>query len=180
MNELKRVLMALCEKILIVGFAGSGKTTLLEAARKSAPPEWTDFQDLDALILKEKGKGFSKLSDLIESVGWEKFRLWERQVLEGWLKEEGRGVLATGGGTLNRLLWEMLKGSRKVRIIYLDVDFETCWARVIKDHVERPLVKRGKEELKKIFEERSLVFREIPIKLKDSLDTNMFWKEVSS
>lgn len=172
--------MALCEKILIVGFAGSGKTTLLEEARKTAPEGWDDFQDLDALILQQKGRGFTQLSDLIEAVGWEKFRLWERQILEGWLKEEGQGVLATGGGTLNRLLWEMLKSSRKVRIVYLDVDFETCWARVIKDHVERPLVKRGKEELRAIYEERSLVFREIPIKLKDSRDANMFWKAVSS
>ena len=79
--------MAKCEKILICGFSGAGKTSLMRELEFSAPDSSWSFADLDQLILKSRrGK---ELATVIETHGWEKFRLWERQELEGWLKEEG-------------------------------------------------------------------------------------------
>jgi shikimate kinase len=76
--------MAICEKILIAGFSGSGKTSLLQILERSAPSEEWIFHDLDQVILKKHK--FAHIETLVETHGWEKFRLWERQALEGWVK----------------------------------------------------------------------------------------------
>ncbi len=160
--------MALCEKILITGFSGSGKTSLLKAMEESAPENWTLFDDLDDLILQKKGPHFENLGQLIAEVGWEKFRLWERQELEGWLKEEGRGVLALGGGTLSGGLLEMLRPVRKIRFLFVNSDFDTCWERLIKQTEKpRPLTLRGRIELEKIYQERMKYFETIDWKIEN-------------
>ncbi len=173
-------------KILIAGFSGSGKTSLLHEARNIAPSDWESFEDLDQLILKSRGKGHKDLASLIETHGWEKFRLWERQELEGWLKEEGKGVLALGGGTLSPLVWELFRTSRKIKFCYLDTDFETCWKRLTQEGEEkRPLVLRGKAELSTIYLERQKIFEQIPWKLKNSDEVDLkqlareFWQEIA-
>lgn len=106
--------MALCEKILIAGFSGAGKSTFLEELRKTAPAGWSSFEDLDELILMNTKKKYAKLADLIDEQGWEAFRLLERQTLEGWLKDEEKGVLALGGGTLTPLVWDLYKRGSKI------------------------------------------------------------------
>lgn len=158
--------MALCEKILIAGFSGAGKSTLLRALKASAPDGWESFEDLDHLILKKRGKEHKNLAALIDEVGWEKFRLWERQELEGWLKEEGKGVLALGGGTLTPLLWELYGQSRKIRTFFLDTPFEICWDRLSLDKENpRPLLLKGKNALREIYDERVKIFNQIPSRL---------------
>jgi shikimate kinase len=151
--------MALCEKILIVGFSGAGKSSLIRSLRASPPEGWEHFDDLDALVLRNRGRGLKSISELIEVHGWEKFRLWERQEIEGWLKEEGKGVLALGGGAFTPLLFELFSKSRKIKFCHLEVSFETAWGRLQNSETEeRPLVKEGKESLRKVFEERSKYF----------------------
>src|SRR5262245_12722008 len=98
--------MASCEKILIAGFSGSGKTSLLRELSKTAPSGWTNFDDLDQLILKNRGKGQKDLASLIQEAGWEQFRAWESEELDLWIKSPGKGVLALGGGSLNQGAWE--------------------------------------------------------------------------
>ncbi len=177
--------MALCEKILLAGFSGAGKTSFLRELESSAPEKWILFDDLDQLILKQHGKQDSDLASMIEREGWEKFRLWERQLLDGWLKEEGRGVLALGGGTLHPNLIQILSPIKKIRILHLQCDFETCWSRLRGETEVRPLVLRGKQEFKKIFESRAEIFQMIPWRMDNSASTDLsllaqkFWKEVS-
>jgi shikimate kinase len=177
--------MAKCEKILLAGFSGAGKSTFLKELEYSAPEIDWDFQDLDQLILKSRGKGFSQLGDVITAHGWEKFRLWERQELEGWLKEEGKGVLALGGGTLSQMVLDLYKPSRRVGICYLHVPFEDAWERLHFETTEpRPLVKLGKNELQKIYLERQQVFQQIPWVLENKKGTDLsglaeaFWAKV--
>lgn len=177
--------MAKCEKILIAGFSGAGKTTLLKELEFTAPDSAWEFTDLDQLILKSRGKGEKKLSKIIERDGWEKFRLYERQELEGWLKEEGKGVLALGGGTLSPLIYELYRESRKVKFCYLHSSFEDCWDRLQLDQSEpRPLLLLGKVEFKKIYDERQQVFSQIPWRVENSKGSDMallakdFWSEV--
>jgi shikimate kinase len=158
--------MAKCEKILIAGFSGAGKTTLLRALEASAPDGWERFDDLDQLILRSRGKGRTRLADLIEEVGWEKFRLWERQEFEGWVKEERRGVLALGGGTLSPLLWDLYRRAPQLKFVHLDVPFAVAWERLLKDReTPRPLLARGRAELEAIYAERRRVFSELPLTL---------------
>lgn len=161
--------MALREKILIAGFSGVGKTSLLQALKPLAPDDFEYFDDLDRLIMKAHGKGHENLAELIESVGWDKFRLWERQALEGWLKEEGKGVLALGGGTLSPLVWELFGKQRKILFCHLDVDFETIWSRLnLHTDEPRPLLSLGKIKMRELFEDRLKIYSQISWKLDGS------------
>jgi shikimate kinase len=175
--------MASCEKILIAGFTGAGKTSLVRALKSSAPEDWDFFDDLDQLILRKRGKTFSSLSQLIEAEGWEKFRLWERQELESWLKDEGKGVLALGGGALSPLVWELFGKNKKIKFCHLKVPFETAWGRLIGDTEEpRPLVQLGKGKLQDLFTERNRIFDQIPWELDGTKNlqtlTREFWEKI--
>lgn len=177
--------MAKREKILVAGFSGAGKTSLLKELEFNAPnPDW-EFADLDQLIIKSRGKGMKKLSEIIERDGWEKFRLYERQELEGWLKEEGKGVLALGGGTLSPLVYELYSQSRKVGICYLHAPFEDCWERLHLDQSEpRPLLQSGLVEFRRIYQERQQVFGQIPWRIENAKGSDLvklaqeFWERV--
>lgn len=172
-----------CKKILICGFSGAGKTSLMRELEFLAPePEWT-FSDLDQLLMKEKRS--PTVAQIIEEHGWEKFRLWERQALEGWLKEEEPGVLSLGGGTLNQLLLDLYKPIRKIRICYVHASFEECWERLHLEGSEpRPLVKLGKMELHRIYQERQLVFEQVEWKIHNPIGADLsqlareFWQRV--
>jgi shikimate kinase len=158
--------MAKCEKILIAGFSGAGKTSFMRELEFSAPDSNWTFSDLDQLIMKSKRS--KELTLVIEEHGWEKFRLWERQELEGWLKEEGPGVLSLGGGTLTQMLLDLYKPTRKVGICYLHAPFQDCWERLHLEGSEpRPLVKLGKGELHRIYEEREKIFSQIPWRIEN-------------
>ena len=176
--------MASCEKILIAGFSGAGKTSLLKQLKTYSKAQGVTFSDLDQLILKNHGKKYFDLSELIEDNGWEKFRLWERQEFESWLKEEGKGVIALGGGTLSPLLWELYSKQRKLLFCYLKVPFEVAWQRLVNQSDEnRPLVKLGKEKFHELFEAREEIYCKIEWQLdgtqKLEVISEAFWKNIS-
>jgi len=173
------------KKILICGFSGAGKTSFLREIEFSAEgSEWT-FSDLDTLILKEKR--YSSIEALIEKEGWEKFRLWERQVLEGWLKEEEKGIISLGGGTLTPLLLQLLKPIKKVGLCYIHAPFQDTWERLHLPETEpRPLIKLGQIELQKIYLERQKVFSEVSWRVENPKGSDLvklaqeFWQRVLS
>jgi shikimate kinase len=177
--------MAKCEKILIAGFSGVGKTSFLKELEKTAPdPEWA-FADLDQLLLRERRA--KTIEELVQNHGWEKFRLWERQTLEGWLKEEGKGVLALGGGALTQMVLDLFKPSRKIRFCHLEAPFEDCWERLHLGGTEaRPLIKLGKEGLHQIYQDRQRVFRQIDWVIKNHQGGDLykealqFWQTIST
>ncbi len=177
--------MASCEKILIAGFSGAGKSSFLKEISSDCPLGWGPFDDLDKLIQKKQNMD---VHAIIELEGWEKFRHYENQVLLEWLQKDMiGGVLALGGGTLNKEIYVSLKLMKKVRIVYLHADFDTCWSRVNEPLAPvRPLVKKGKEELRKVFSERKLVYDMIPWKINNPEGTpiktiaRQFWLEILS
>lgn len=176
--------MAKCEKVLIAGFSGAGKSSLLKELEFSAPDSSWSFGDLDQLVLKAKRS--TEIAKIIEEHGWEKFRLWERQELEGWLKEEGPGVLSLGGGSLTQMLLDLYKPIRKVGICYLHATFQDCWERLHLEGTEpRPLVKLGKGELHRVYEDRQKIFTQIPWRIENPKGTDLaklareFWEKIT-
>jgi shikimate kinase len=170
-------------KILIAGFTGAGKSSLGEALKSSNQADWY-FSDLDQVILRDHGKKNNQLSSLIEEVGWEKFRLWERQAFESLIKTEEREIITLGGGTLSPLLWELYGSSRSLLFCHLSVPFEIAWSRIMTDGPNsRPLIKLGKIELQQIYEKRMEIFRQIPWQLDGTLPvstlTRLFWEKVN-
>ncbi len=175
--------MAKCEKILISGFSGAGKTSFIRELEFSCPNSAWTFSDLDQLILK--GQGAEEVSLLIDTHGWDQFRRWERQSLEGWLKEDGSGVLSLGGGTLSQAIYDLYQPSRKIGFLYLHASFEDCWERLHLESTEaRPLIKLGKDGLHRVYEERLKVFSQIPWRLDNPKGGNLgllakrFWEQV--
>lgn len=157
--------MAKCEKILIAGFSGAGKSSLLQELKKTAPDSSWSFADLDQLVISRNKKDIPKI---IEEHGWEKFRLWERQELEGWLKEEGKAVLSLGGGAFTQILLNLYQPIRKIGILHLHASFEDCWGRLnLEGAEERPLIRLGKGELHRIYQEREKIFSQITWKLEN-------------
>jgi shikimate kinase len=174
--------MALCEKILIVGFSGAGKSTLLQHLILTAPSDWREFVDLDGLILQRENK-FQALAELIEERGWDYFRWLEEETLLNWLKLPGRGVLALGGGTLTEPLWKKLEKQSLISFCHLKIPFELAWSRLNQDKKQlRPLLSLGKEQFLEIYQQRMLVLQNIPWILDGTLSvselTTNFWKSV--
>lgn len=161
------------KKILICGFSGSGKTTLLNELQKTYLKRKNDtpvinkmkgwiFQDLDELIVKSVS--LTSVEDFIKCHSWEKFRQKEREYLTLFLEQESSGVLSLGGGALSlEILEELEKKYPEVAICYIRSSFENCYRRLLNDlNVEpRPLLNKGKDEMERIYEMRSLVFDQI-------------------
>jgi shikimate kinase len=172
-----------CEKVLIAGFSGAGKSAFMRELEFSAPdPQW-HFSDLDQLVLAAHPA--PNLAMLINQHGWDKFRLWERQTLEGWLKDSGPGVLALGGGTLSPMLLELYRPIKKIRLCYLHASFADCWERLhLQGSEVRPLVKLGSQELHRIYQERQKIFQQLTWKIENpkgqdlSALARQFWKSV--
>ncbi len=171
--------MADCEKILIAGFAGAGKSSFLREIVQLSPGEWV-FDDLDDLILRKHGGPEKSLSEWIEIWGWEKFRSLEEECLREWLTEDGKGILALGGGSLNEENVSLV--AQKAKIVVLDVDFETAWRRLSMDPLVRPLALKGENYMRWLFEKRQKIFAQIPWKMTNSDQTDLkelaasFWR----
>lgn len=153
--------MAFCDKVLIAGFSAAGKTSLLQALKAQSPEQWDHFDDLDQLVLKNRGSGFQSVAELIAAKGWDTFRLYERQEFETWVKNEGKGVLALGGGTLSPQLFELFGNHRKLKFVHLYVPFHVAWERLQIHSEIRPLVNLGRLELENIYQKRMKVFEKI-------------------
>ena len=160
--------MAVCEKIFIVGFSGAGKTALLGELKLNSLSDWEYFDDLDQLVVKNRGKGAVSVGKVVASAGWDQFRIFEREEIESWLEKEGKGVLALGGGALTQIVWDTYSKDPKIKFCFLDTPFATCWERIEKDE-NRLLAKNGMHEMKNAFDERNKLFRLIKWKLDGTL-----------
>ncbi len=123
----------------------SGKSTV--GRLLSSKLGWS-FKDVDEEVERlEK----MTISQIFEEKGEDYFRNVELKVLER-LCEEEYVVISTGGGLgANLHALDLMKS--KGLVVWLKVDFETFLERCGKD-TSRPLLRRSREDLLKLFKER--------------------------
>jgi shikimate kinase len=145
------------EIIFLIGFRAVGKTTV---GRQLADHLGWSFLDTDALICAKKG---ATVNEIVKAEGWDGFRRCEQEVLQG-LGEQGRSVIATGGGAiLHRHLWLLLKDHGHV--VWLTADPEVLCQRILADSgsaAQRPSLS-GKavcDEVREILALREPLYRE--------------------
>jgi len=143
------------KQVYFCGFSGAGKTSL--GQRVSEQDSNIEFLDLDQQIAP------GGVSKYIENHGWEAFRASELKEIDKCVGTFW-GCVALGGGALNQKSLDLIKNSGGI-LVWLDVDFETCWGRIQNDP-ERPLVTKGKDEMLKLYNERMEFYAQADIVLK--------------
>jgi len=130
-------------KIFLIGFMGSGKTHWgkLLSSKLQLP-----FRDLDSLIVEKEQRS---VSDIFAAEGEEYFRYKEMETLEELVGKEENFILSCGGGTpcfFNNI--EFMKKSGKV--VWLNTSVDVLKERLLKERMNRPLIREiDDEELKR-------------------------------
>jgi shikimate kinase len=145
------------ERVALIGFMGSGKSTVgALLARRLA---W-EFVDVDALI--EAGAG-ATIADLFSARGEEHFRSLESAGLRGLAGRAGLVVAVGGGAPLggqNRWFFT----APVTAVFHLHVPLERALARA-GDGRSRPMLARGADEVRRLYEERLPRYRELGIEI---------------
>ena len=138
--------------MILIGFMGSGKTTVgIELAKILDKP----FIDLDQQIVLENNM---KIPDIFNKFGEAGFRQREYETLKNVIEKDA--IISTGGGIIAYPdSFDLLKKISK-DIFYLEIPFEISFNR-IKNDENRPLTKSKKSDLKKIFEHRIPLYKEL-------------------
>ncbi len=156
--------------IFICGFMGCGKSTFLkELERNSSKGELIDLDDLIYETYKEDDES---LGHLIEREGFAQFRIYEAQLIRILMKRGNDTVVALGGGAMGQISASQFL-ENNCPLVFLDIDFETCWRRVISDATRRPLVLEGKKSNKKRFEMRRCEYQKSALTLKGVLPSSI-------
>ncbi|MCS7171294.1 MAG: shikimate kinase [Aquificaceae bacterium] len=139
----------------------SGKSTLGKLLSKKL--SW-EFLDVDMEVEKSEGM---PIMEIFEKKGEDYFRSLELETLKTLAKKE-KVIISTGGGLgANKEAMEFMK--KKGLVVWLIIDFEDFLQRCGKDP-SRPLLKKGREELLRLFEERSEVYGSAHILLDSHLN----------
>lgn len=131
--------------IVLIGFMGTGKSTVGKRLAQSLA--W-DFVDTDCVI----GEVTSlSVTEIFRRHGETRFRSEERIVVAR-LSQQDQIVIATGGGTvLNPLNWQAL--AQNGIVIGLHASMEAILSRIGHKN-DRPLLKRSREAIEKLWSER--------------------------
>ncbi len=130
--------------VFIVGFMGAGKTTL---GKKIAAALHRSFIDLDdrvaSTMAAEMSMAETKLPLLIEKVGIDRFRDYERDVLVNGVW--GDAVVSTGGGTpcyFDNMDWMKREGI----VVFLNTPQEIILGRLRQSNLEQRPLLRGLDD----------------------------------
>lgn len=137
--------------VFLCGFMGCGKTTVGKiTARKLG----CNFYDTDELIVEDQNM---TIPEIFAEKGELYFRKIEADIVKSMCGKSA--VIACGGGAM--LNFDTVKAVTDAgeSIVFLDIDFNTCYER-ISDDANRPLVVNNtKVELKAIFDARYEIYK---------------------
>ncbi|WP_215142662.1 shikimate kinase [Exiguobacterium qingdaonense] len=145
----------------IVGFMGTGKSTLFSFLKESG-----EVVDLDAVI---ESMTRMDIATYFDRYGETAFRDAETEALQ----QVSADYILTGGGIVERcenIRWMREHGT----VIHLNLPFDECWER-IRDSA-RPLVKKGRAEVRTLFERRDRLYREADV----SIDASRTPQDIAS
>ena len=134
--------------IYLVGFMGSGKTSILKKIKQIVN---ANTIDLDENIEKKYGS----ISKIFQTKGEKYFRNIELETFQAL--PDNDTVIALGGGSLevSHILDEVKNSELS---FYLKDTFENLWKRI--SNSERPLVKKGKEEISELYKLRENLYNQ--------------------
>ena len=136
--------------IFLIGFMGTGKTYLGKqlAAKLELP-----FYDIDLEIEK---KANLDVNDIFTKKGEQYFRKIETEVLLNWDKP---GVIATGGGIVEKEENRKFLKQEQHKIIWLHTPWEIIRSRIVNSY--RPIaVERTESELFTLWDQRLHLYKE--------------------
>lgn len=137
--------------LFLCGFMGCGKSAVGAMASKIAG---VPFVDLDEAIVREAGMA---IPEIFEKHDERYFRALETSELAKAAFSSEKAIVATGGGALT-LPANVELCKKHGAIIFLDVPFESCYARIHKDPNRPKAAGRSKEELLALYDERKAFY----------------------
>lgn len=152
-------------KLLLCGFMGAGKTTLLSKFEHNQMG--FDCVDLDGQIASDLNISPHKLGDWIENFGFPLFRKKEDDLLKNLLNQKRSMVIALGGGALSAEILNVIHKNPDYKLVFLNTSFDTCLERIKNDKL-RPLAKLDPIELKKLYDERYVIYSQADLILSQS------------
>ena len=114
--------------VFLCGFMGCGKSTI---GRRLADISGRAFTDMDTYIEKKAGMS---IPEIFEEKGEAAFREMETEAVSE-LGDKG-GIVACGGGAMLKDINAKIAAEKGV-VVYIDVDFDTCYGRISGDKNSR-------------------------------------------
>ncbi len=157
-GDIARVAQALTHPVVLVGLMGVGKSTV---GKRLATMLERDFVDADDAIERAAQR---TIPEIFADFGEAYFRDGERRVIAR-LIEEGRGVIATGGGAFVDPETRALILDKAVAV-WIDADIDTLVERTSRRNT-RPLLKDGdpKAILTDLYEKREPFYRQAQLRV---------------
>ncbi|MCM1133005.1 MAG: shikimate kinase [Ruminococcus flavefaciens] len=136
--------------IFLCGFMGCGKTTVGQLTAKKMG---CAFYDTDELIVENQGMS---IPEIFEKKGEPYFRQVEADIVKSMCGKSA--VISCGGGAMINPDTAKAVAEAGEKIVFLDVDFDTCYERISGDSNRPIVVNNTKEQLRAIFDERHRIY----------------------
>lgn len=136
--------------IFLCGFMGCGKTTIGQLAAKKMG---CAFYDTDELIVENQGMS---IPEIFEKKGEPYFRQVEADIVKSMCGKSA--VISCGGGAMINSDTAKAVANAGGAVVFLDVDFDTCYERISTDTNRPIVVNNTKEQLRAIFDERHAIY----------------------
>ncbi len=130
---------------------GCGKSTV---GRLLAKKLGTEFTDMDEYIVNRQGMS---IPQIFAEKGEDFFRSAETDAVRELSSRSG--VIACGGGAMLKKANADIANESGI-VIYIDIDFESCYERISEDKNRPIVVNNTKEELNIIYDGRVPVYKE--------------------
>lgn len=136
--------------IFLCGFMGCGKTTVGQLTAKKMG---CAFYDTDELIVENQGMS---IPEIFEQKGEPYFRQVEADIVKSMCGKSA--VISCGGGAMINSDTAKAVADAGGKIVFLDVDFNTCYERISYDTNRPIVVNNTKKQLKAIFDTRHAIY----------------------